>query len=154
MPRQIPYRVTVSFGKPMPSHATAIAVRAAVQELQADAFEQRKPRMKTLDRAFVQTARRHPLRFFAAEAKTAKVSFGSALTKTMFIARRLRGQIGDRTMVGLLLPPSVGGALTNYALMLRGAVRSRRGHRLEGVSATLSEYGDSGPDFVAGGCAG
>ena len=120
MPRRIPYSVTVSFGKPMPSHATAIAVRAAVQELQADAFEQRKPRMMTLDRAFVQTARRHPLRFFAADAKTAKVSFSSALSKTMFIARRLRGQIGDRTMVGLLLPPSVGGALTNYALMLMG----------------------------------
>ena len=122
MPRQIPYRVTVSFGKPMPAQSTAVAVRTAVQELQADAFDQRKPRMKTLDRAFVQTARRHPLQFFAADAKTAKVSFGSALNKTMFIARRLQRQVGEQTMVGLLLPPSVGGALTNYALMLMGRV--------------------------------
>jgi len=122
MPRQIPYSVTVSFGKPMPSHSSAIAVRAAVTELQADAFEQRKRRMKTLDRAFVQTARRRPLQFFAADAKTTKMSFGSALTKTMFVARRLRGQIGEQTMVGLLLPPSVGGAFTNYALMLMGRV--------------------------------
>ena len=92
----------------------------------------------------------------------------------MFIARRLRGQIGDRTMVGLLLPPSVGGALTNYALMLMGRVpvnlnytssnaviagcAAQCGHRcgdhLEGVSGTFSEYGDSRPDDVAGGCAG
>jgi acyl-[acyl-carrier-protein]-phospholipid O-acyltransferase/long-chain-fatty-acid--[acyl-carrier-protein] ligase len=122
MPRQIPYRVTVSFGKPMPSQSTAVAVRTAVQELQAEAFEQRKRRMKTLDRAFVQTARRHPLQFFAADAKTAKVSFGSALSKTMFIARRLQTQVGEQTMIGLLLPPSVGGALTNYALMLMGRV--------------------------------
>ncbi len=122
MPHQIPYRVTVSFGKPMPPHTSAIAVRAAVQELQAEAFEQRKPRMKTLDRAFVQTARRRPLQFFAADAKTEKMSFGSALTKTMFIARRLRGQVGEQTMVGLLLPPSVGGAITNYALMLMGRI--------------------------------
>jgi acyl-[acyl-carrier-protein]-phospholipid O-acyltransferase/long-chain-fatty-acid--[acyl-carrier-protein] ligase len=122
MPHQIPYRVTVSFGQPMPSQSTAIAVRTAVQELQADAFEERKRRMKTLDRAFVQTARRRPLQFFAADAKTEKLRFGSALSKTLFIARRLRGQVGDQTMVGLLLPPSIGGALTNYALMLMGCV--------------------------------
>ncbi len=122
MPRRIPYPVTVSFGTPMPSQSTAIQVRSAVQELHAEAFERRKPRMKTLDRAFVRTARRHPLRFMLADGRTPKVKFSSALTKTMFIARRLRRQIGDRQMVGMLLPPSVGGALTNYALMLLGRI--------------------------------
>jgi acyl-[acyl-carrier-protein]-phospholipid O-acyltransferase/long-chain-fatty-acid--[acyl-carrier-protein] ligase len=78
--------------------------------------------MKTLDRAFVCTARRHPLRFMMADGKYPRVTFGSALTRTIFIARRLRSQIGDRQMVGMLLPPSVGGALTNYALMLLGRV--------------------------------
>jgi len=122
MPRKIPYPVTVSFGQPMPPASTAIAVRRSVQELQADAFQQRKRRMQTLDRAFVQTARRFPLRFMMADGKTPKVTFGSALTKTIYIARRLRPQIGEKKMVGLLLPPSVGGALTNYALMLLGRI--------------------------------
>ena len=58
MPRRIPYPVTVSFGKPMPPTSTAIEVRAAVQELQAEAFERRKHAHATLDRAFVRTARR------------------------------------------------------------------------------------------------
>jgi acyl-[acyl-carrier-protein]-phospholipid O-acyltransferase/long-chain-fatty-acid--[acyl-carrier-protein] ligase len=40
----------------------------------------------------------------------------------MFIARRLRDQVGSQKMVGVLIPPSVGGALTNYALMLLGRV--------------------------------
>src|SRR5579871_1834470 len=122
MPRRIPYPVTVSFGRPMPPDTSAIAVRAQVQELQAEAFAQRKRRMRTLDRAFVRTARRFPLRFMMADGKTPKVSFGSALTKTIYIARRLRKQIGEKQMVGLLLPPSVGGALTNYALTLLGRV--------------------------------
>ncbi|HVU46880.1 MAG TPA: acyl-[ACP]--phospholipid O-acyltransferase [Terracidiphilus sp.] len=122
MPRRIPYRVTVSFGKHMPPTSTAIEVRAVVQELQAEAFERRKPHMRTLDRAFVHTARRSPGQFMMADGKTPKVSFGSALTKTMYIARRLRGQIGDQPMVGMLLAPSAGGALTNYALMLLGRV--------------------------------
>jgi acyl-[acyl-carrier-protein]-phospholipid O-acyltransferase/long-chain-fatty-acid--[acyl-carrier-protein] ligase len=51
MPRRIPYPVTVSFGTPMPPASSAIAVRAAVQELQAEAFRERKHRMRTLDRA-------------------------------------------------------------------------------------------------------
>src|SRR5580692_1248707 len=122
MPRRIPYRVTVSFGKPMPPTTTAVEVRAAVQELHAIAFERRKRHMKTLDRAFVRTARQRPGQFFMADGKTPKVTFGSALNKTVYIARRLRKQIGEQSMVGLLLPPSVGGALTNYALMLMGRV--------------------------------
>ena len=118
LPRHIPYPITVSFGKQMASTSTAVEVRSAVQELQAESFELRKSRMKTLDRAFVHTARLHPLRFLMADGKTPRVTFGSALVKTIFISRRLRTQIGQQKMVGLLLPPSVGGALTNYALML------------------------------------
>jgi acyl-[acyl-carrier-protein]-phospholipid O-acyltransferase / long-chain-fatty-acid--[acyl-carrier-protein] ligase len=122
MPRQVPYPVTVSFGKPMPPASTANEVRSAVQDLQAEAFQQRKPLMRTLDHAFVHTARRFPFRFMMADGKTPKVSFASALTKSLYIARRLRSQIGDRQMVGLLLPPSVGGALANYALTILGRI--------------------------------
>ena len=122
MPRRIPYPVTVSFGTPMPPTSTALEVRSAVQNLQAEAFYQRKSRMRTLDRAFVRTARRFPMRFMMADGKTPKVRFFSALTKTIFIARRLRTAIGTQPMIGLLLPPSVGGALTNYALTLLGRI--------------------------------
>jgi len=122
MPRRIPYPVTVSFGTPMPPTSTALEVRGAVQSLQAEAFHQRKSRMRTLDRAFVRTARRFPMRFMMADGKTPKVRFFSALTKTIFIARRLSKAIGNQPMTGLLLPPSVGGALTNYALSMLGRV--------------------------------
>lgn len=118
----MPYPVTVSFGRPMPSVSIAIDVRRAVQELQVDAFQQRKRRMKTLDRSFVRTARRYPLRFTMADGKTPKVTFGSALTKTSYIARRLRQKIGEQEMTDLLLPPSVGGALANFAPTLLGRV--------------------------------
>jgi acyl-[acyl-carrier-protein]-phospholipid O-acyltransferase/long-chain-fatty-acid--[acyl-carrier-protein] ligase len=122
IPRHIPYPVTVTFGKPMAPTSTAVEVRSEVQELQAAAFEQRRQGMRTLDRSFVRSARLHPFRFMMADGKYPKVSFGSALVKTMFIARRLNDQIGQEPMVGILLPPSVGGALTNYALMLLGRI--------------------------------
>ena len=42
LPRSIPYPVTVSFGKPMPPTSTPFEVRAAVQELQTEAYRHRK----------------------------------------------------------------------------------------------------------------
>ena len=122
IPRNIPYPITVNFGKPMSSSSTALEVRSEVQELQAAAFERRRKGMTTLDRAFLRSARLHPFRFMMADGKYPKVTFGSALIKTVFIARRLRNQIGEMPMVGMLLPPSVGGALANYALTFLGRV--------------------------------
>lgn len=122
LPRKIPYPVTVTFGKPMPSTTTAQDVRQAVQELGAEAYKFRKRYMRTLHRSFVQTARRHPFRFAMADGRTPKLIFGGALTSTIFLARRLRPVWGNQKMVGILLPPSVPGALVNLAALLMGKV--------------------------------
>jgi len=124
-PRQVPYPVTVNFGKPLPPTATPFEVRRAVQELMVEAWRQRKPRMKPLHREFVRTARRHPFRIAMVDGQTRKVSFGAALVKAVFLAKRLRQTFNpkaERQMVGLLLPPSAGGALANFAVMLMGKV--------------------------------
>src|SRR5271154_304414 len=42
LPRKIPYPVTVSFGAPMPSSATAFEVREAEQEIQSEAYRHHK----------------------------------------------------------------------------------------------------------------
>jgi acyl-[acyl-carrier-protein]-phospholipid O-acyltransferase/long-chain-fatty-acid--[acyl-carrier-protein] ligase len=122
VPRYFPYPVTVSFGKPLPPTATPFEVRQAVQELNTDAWVHRKPQMLLVHRAFVRKARNHPRRFFMADARTPRLNFGVALTKTIFLARRLRDPWRGQEMVGVLLPPSVGGALVNYAALLSGKV--------------------------------
>ena len=120
----------------MPPTSTAIEVRAAVQELHAAAFETRKRRMKTLDRAFVRTARRQPWHFFMADGKTPQSLIRIGAQQDHLYRAQIAAQIGEQPMVGVLLPPSVGGALTNYALMLMGRVpvnlnytSSNEGHR-------------------------
>ena len=122
LPRKIPYPVTVTFGKAMPSTSGAQDVRQAVQELGAEAYNLRKRYMRPLHRSFVQTARRHPFRFAMSDGRTPKLSFGGALTRTVFLARRLRSVWRDQRMVGILLPPSVPGALVNLAALLMGKV--------------------------------
>jgi acyl-[acyl-carrier-protein]-phospholipid O-acyltransferase/long-chain-fatty-acid--[acyl-carrier-protein] ligase len=122
VPRYFPYPVTVSFGKPLPATAKPFEVRQAVQDLNADAWRHRRKLLWPLHRAFVRRAQRHPWRFFMADQRTPRVNFGAALTKTVFLARRLRAPWRDKKMVGILLPPSVGGALVNYAALLSGKV--------------------------------
>ena len=122
LPHRLPYPVTVSFGVPAPGNTSALEVRQAVQELQASAWHHRRTHMKLLHRAFVRTARRLPFRFAMADTMTPKVSFGGALVRTVFLARRLARIWTGQKMVGLLLPPSVGGALANWAALLCGKV--------------------------------
>jgi acyl-[acyl-carrier-protein]-phospholipid O-acyltransferase/long-chain-fatty-acid--[acyl-carrier-protein] ligase len=120
LPSRIPHPVTVSFGPPLPAKATAFEARQAVQELLASAWQHRRERMKPLHRQFVRTARRHPRRFALADAQTTRVTFGAALVKTVFLARRLKKVWAGQKMVGIFLPPSVPGALVNYAALLTG----------------------------------
>jgi acyl-[acyl-carrier-protein]-phospholipid O-acyltransferase/long-chain-fatty-acid--[acyl-carrier-protein] ligase len=130
--------ITINYGKPMPHNSTPFEVRQTVQELMAEAWTYRKTGMKTLHRAFVRTARKHPFRFAMADAHNKKVNFISALMRTIFLARRLekiwesgntsplskQRNVGavQSEMVGLLLPPSVPGALVNFAAMLCGKI--------------------------------
>ena len=122
LPRRLPYPVTINYGRPLPHTATPFEVRSAVQGLLVGAWQHRKARMRPLPIAFVHAARKHPLRFAMADAQNEKVTFGSALVRAVFLARRLRKIWAGQKMVGLLLPPSVPGALVNHAALLLGKV--------------------------------
>jgi acyl-[acyl-carrier-protein]-phospholipid O-acyltransferase/long-chain-fatty-acid--[acyl-carrier-protein] ligase len=122
VPRRIPYPVTVSFGPGLPATTEVSEVRRAVQALESAAWTADHDPRRTLDRALVRSARRYFWRFAAADGRVPKIRFAGLLTKTIFVARRLRGIWKDQEMVGIMLPPSVGGALVNYAASLLGRV--------------------------------
>jgi len=122
LPRRIPYRVTVSYGAALPHDAPPVKVREAVQELGADAWAHRKRTMKPLHRSLVRAFRKHPFRFFAADAKRGKVSCCGALVGTVALGQALRRKWAGQEMVGILMPPTVAGALANYAASLMGKV--------------------------------
>ena len=122
MPQRVPYRVTVSYGEPLPHDAPSNRVREAVQELGADAWVHRKKYMRPLHRSLVSSFKKHPFRMFAADAKRGSVSCMGALTGSVAIARAFKKKLEGQQMVGILMPPTVAGALVNYALALSGKV--------------------------------
>ncbi len=121
-PRRFPYPITINFGKALPPTAQPFEVRQVVQELLAEAWEQRHAWMRPLHHQFAVIARRHPRRFAMVDAQTPPITFGGALVRSIILARRLKKVWAGQEMVGLLLPPSVGGALTNWAALFCGKV--------------------------------
>ena len=122
LPRHLPYPIRITFGRPLPPTATSTEARKAVQDLGAESFARRKSRMRTLPRSLVRTARRHPFRFAMADGQTPRLNFFNVLARSIFLARRLRHHWQGQDMVGILLPPSIPGALVNFAAMLMGKV--------------------------------
>ena len=122
VPRAIPYPVTVSFGAPMPPASTAFEVRRAVQNLQTEAYKHHKKRLNTLHRDLIHTAHLHPLRFAMGDRRRPRMKWGGALLASILLARRLREVWAGQEMVGILLPPSVPGALVNFAATLSGKI--------------------------------
>jgi acyl-[acyl-carrier-protein]-phospholipid O-acyltransferase/long-chain-fatty-acid--[acyl-carrier-protein] ligase len=121
-PRKFPYPVTIAFGEPMPSTATAFDVRQAVQKLSADcAILDSKYRLP-VHRQLVRMAARHPFRPCLVDPtnKGRIFRYGEFVAGAWILARHFRNELGDDAMVGLWLPPSAGGAFANVALALLG----------------------------------
>ncbi len=119
-PERVPYPVTISYGKPMPSTSTATEVRQRVQELGEEAWRYRMSDRRLLHHSFIRAARRHPLRFAFADVTRPEVSCLESLAGAIALARSLRPSWTGQSTVGILLPPSVGGALVNLAAALSG----------------------------------
>jgi acyl-[acyl-carrier-protein]-phospholipid O-acyltransferase / long-chain-fatty-acid--[acyl-carrier-protein] ligase len=121
-PKRSLHPVTVSYGRPLPPTTPAFEVRQAVQELHSEAYRNHKASLKPLHRTFVSAARRHPFRFCMADSRAPKLRAGAALMRAVFLGRRLNSVWREQRMIGILLPPSVAGAIVNYATLLAGKI--------------------------------
>src|ERR671918_782639 len=121
-PKRFAYPVTVSFGPPLPCDADARQVRRAVLELESNAFYQRRSAQELLHGQFIRTAKRHWSSFCMADTTGTELSFGKALMGSLLFSRWLRKRCAQESLVGVMLPPSVGGALVNVAILLAGKV--------------------------------
>ena len=120
IPERIPYPVTVSIGPPLPPGTPVHEVRRAVQDLGEMAWAARKAGSRPLHHAFVRAMRRHPRRLVWADLNRPRVSGIRALAGGIALARALRPRWHGQQRVGILLPPSVAGALANFAAALAG----------------------------------
>ena len=120
IPRELPYPVTVAFGKALDADTSIPGIRQAVGELASDAWSHRKEDTQPLHTSFVRKARLRPFALAFADTATPRVSRLKALTGAVVLARVLKQHWSDQTHVGILLPPTVAGALVNIAASMSG----------------------------------
>ncbi|HEU4503664.1 MAG TPA: acyl-[ACP]--phospholipid O-acyltransferase [Nitrospira sp.] len=120
IPERLPYPVTVSFGAPLPAQTPSHELRTAIQALGEAAWALRKPDRRPLHREFIRAMRRRPFRFTMSDQRRPHVSAAQALIGSIALARALRPSWQGQRHIGILLPPSVAGALANVAAPLCG----------------------------------
>lgn len=120
LPTKIPCPVTVSFGEPMSNEVRPDEVRVAVENLAEGASRLRADELQPLHVAFVKRVRRAPWRHCLGDSQGKKLSRGASLAGALVLARRLRPHWGDQQNVGIMLPPSIGGALAAFAASMSG----------------------------------
>jgi acyl-[acyl-carrier-protein]-phospholipid O-acyltransferase/long-chain-fatty-acid--[acyl-carrier-protein] ligase len=121
-PRRIPYRVTVSFGKPLKPTSTAFEVRQAILELGAEAFRHRLADSPPLPLAFARASKRCLTRAGVSDSSGVRLGGLSSLVGAHLLGVELEKLLDGNERVGVLMPPSVPGALANFGLSLRGKI--------------------------------
>jgi acyl-[acyl-carrier-protein]-phospholipid O-acyltransferase/long-chain-fatty-acid--[acyl-carrier-protein] ligase len=122
MPRQIPYPVTVSFGKPLPPTVKSEEVRQSVLELGSTAFEHRLEELKPLHQHFFRQAQRQWGLEAVVDTTGVRLTYGRLATGAILVSKQFRKVLPSDKNVGVLLPPGVGGVIANLGLLFDGRV--------------------------------
>lgn len=120
LPETYPYPITVTFGKPLPSDTPAHQIRNAVQELCTEAWEYRRPDTRPLHHYFIRRMRTSLWRTAFADSSGKKLSRIKSLASVVAMARVLQPIWKNQQYIGVLLPPSIGGAFANLAAAMAG----------------------------------
>ncbi|MDP8247513.1 MAG: acyl-[ACP]--phospholipid O-acyltransferase [Candidatus Tritonobacter lacicola] len=121
-PMSVPYPVTIIFGRPLPSSATAAEVRREVMELSCDYFNDEKVRRRPLGECFVTAARENWRRQAVSDSTGKRLTFRETLIGAVALAAWMKVRLAGEDKIGILLPQSVGGVLANLAVTLLGKV--------------------------------
>lgn len=122
IPLRIPYPVDIIFGAPLPSDCSASEIRQTVLEMSSDWFSRQQLQRPSLGWQFIRIARQNWSRPAISDTSGKNLSFGETLTRSLALSRQLDRLCWGERMVGVLLPPSAGGALVNLALTLAGKI--------------------------------
>lgn len=116
LPRKGQLPVSLNVGKP----TDAGGFQNALRELEAEVWHERRRDLQPLSYGIVNYLRGDPKAMAMADAIRGPITRIKSLTGAVAIGRAMRKHWHGQKRVGLLLPPSVGGALANMAAMLQG----------------------------------
>jgi acyl-[acyl-carrier-protein]-phospholipid O-acyltransferase/long-chain-fatty-acid--[acyl-carrier-protein] ligase len=131
-PRRIPYPVAIQFGEPIASADNVHVVRQAVERLGTETELMDNERRMIPIRQFIRQCKRRRSKLKIADSAGTELNGAKTLAASLAFRRVLERQVfsRDERTVGLLLPPSVGGALANLAVSLSGRTTANLNYTL------------------------
>ena len=123
MPKELPYPMTVAFGKPIKKDCSPYRIRRVVQELGVDIAPYKKELFQVLHLAFLRNAKRMLFRTAIADATGKTLNYLQLLTATLLATKNFKQKITTKNeFVGVYLPPSIGAVIANIALYFIGKI--------------------------------
>ncbi len=143
LPKQIPYPVTVNFGKQLPSSTASFQVRQKVATLGVDSYYLRTIYQERLDYRFLQSISRLRFKRIMSDSSGKNLTGCKFLAATLALREYLKKHLLNQTNVGVLLPSGIVAAEINVALMLadKVAVNLNYTASAEGLASAIRQSG-------------
>ena len=120
--RKWPYHVTLTFGSKRAASSTAGELRLIVQKLSVTYMNSLKSADRNLGYYFIKTARANWSHEAIGDTTGKSMTFGRTLITSIALGKKLADITAPEEKVGIILPASVAGALSNVALTIRNRV--------------------------------
>lgn len=133
LPDMIRRPLSVHLGKPI-QFKSMFQLHQAVQRLSAEAMEQLAGDFTCPAAQFIYACKRRKFKSKIADSTDQEEKGGSLLTRSLVLRRLLRRHVlgNDEQNVGILIPPSLGGAIVNLSLGLDRRVAINLNYTLSG----------------------
>ena len=136
-PRKFPRPISVYFGRQLAADSNAFQIRQKVIELSSDYFNDLKASRRSLAETFISTARSKYNRKCIADDTGRGLTYGKTLISSLALSKKIQPLSPSSDNVGILLPPSMGAALSNIAVSLLGKTSVNLNYT---VSAQARQY--------------
>lgn len=123
-PDKIRRPISINFGQPISKRSTTYDIRNAVLQLGAISVTQRTTQFVSPQESFIRQCKQRKFKQKIGDSSGQVLTGGSLLMRTLILRRLLNRHLlsDDDKYIGVLLPPSAGGVITNMALALDGRV--------------------------------
>jgi acyl-[acyl-carrier-protein]-phospholipid O-acyltransferase/long-chain-fatty-acid--[acyl-carrier-protein] ligase len=112
--------ISVTFGQSMDIKSKANEVKKAVFELSIKSWQEYANTLKPLQKAWIESAKENGLHLAVADSTGIEFSSAKFITAVLLMANKLKPLYGNSKNIGLLVPTSAGGAISNMATLTLG----------------------------------
>lgn len=112
--------IGVSFGKAMPINSTAVEVKDAVFKLSIHSWENYTKRLPTLPKAWIKEAKQVKRGLVIADSTGVELNGYRFITAVLLMRNAFKKLLGNEQNIGLIVPTSAGGAISNMAVLTLG----------------------------------